>query len=152
MSTLYHRAAGAGDPTTYLAPEGGIVHVPITTGPAGPTPPRHEAPLPLTLRQMGLLTKDEVSALLQVTVATLALWRSKKKGPPYVRLGTRVFYVLEGLQNWIDGKSADYSHDHHAPEDRSPGDAEHERQQNKNKRVGNVADIFAVAGASQPAS
>jgi hypothetical protein len=34
------------------------------------------------------------------TTGTLANWRTKKKGPPYQKLGAKVFYPLELLEQW----------------------------------------------------
>ena len=35
-----------------------------------------------------------------VTVGTLANWRSKREGPPFVKFGSRVRYPLEKLIAW----------------------------------------------------
>jgi hypothetical protein len=35
-----------------------------------------------------------------VTVGTLANWRSKKKGPPFARFGSRVLYRLDLVIAW----------------------------------------------------
>lgn len=46
------------------------------------------------------LTPAEVVTLWNnaVTVGTLANWRSKGKGPPFIKYGTRVRYPLAGLE------------------------------------------------------
>lgn len=35
-----------------------------------------------------------------VTLGTLANWRSKRIGPPYVKLGVRVLYPIDPLVEW----------------------------------------------------
>lgn len=35
-----------------------------------------------------------------ITRGTLANWRSKRVGPPFVKLGTRVVYPVEALTDW----------------------------------------------------
>lgn len=35
-----------------------------------------------------------------VTVGTLANWRAARRGPPYVKIGRKVFYPLEGIEQW----------------------------------------------------
>jgi hypothetical protein len=37
----------------------------------------------------------------RITVNTLAFWRWKKKGPPWVRLGHSVFYRRRDLRDFI---------------------------------------------------
>lgn len=56
-------------------------------------------------KAIGLLTEDEVAAILQLTsTGTLATWRSQKAGPPFVKLGKRVFYTQSGFTTWINAK------------------------------------------------
>lgn len=51
-----------------------------------------------------LLTQDEAAALLSLSPITLEKWRGLRKGPPYVRLGSRtVRYQQEALSAWIAG-------------------------------------------------
>lgn len=35
-----------------------------------------------------------------VSVQTLANWRNLKKGPAYLKIGGRVMYKLEDVENW----------------------------------------------------
>ncbi len=53
--------------------------------------------------------RDDVDAaaaayLLGVTTGTLANWRSKRIGPPWMRLGG-VRYPLIGLMRWLDERT-----------------------------------------------
>lgn len=53
-----------------------------------------------------LLFLDDVSALLQVPVATLRWWRSNKTGPPSFRLGRRVAYRPADVEAWVEAQFA----------------------------------------------
>ena len=52
--------------------------------------------------QTQFLTVDDVVARWAgvVTRGTLANWRCKKVGPPFVKLRARVVYPVEGLRVW----------------------------------------------------
>jgi hypothetical protein len=50
---------------------------------------------------LGLVTDEELAAALMITPDTLALWRGKKQGPAWCRLGKRVFYRLDDVTAWI---------------------------------------------------
>ena len=54
------------------------------------------------------LTSKEVADRWRLSDQTLANWRSAGKGPPFIRVGTRVLYPLEGIhafeklsQQWL---------------------------------------------------
>lgn len=51
---------------------------------------------------MGLLTDEDVQALLMVSENTTQFWRTNKKGPPYCKLGNKVFYKVSDLEKWVD--------------------------------------------------
>ena len=48
-----------------------------------------------------LVSDAEAAEMLRVLRATLATWRAKGKGPPYVKLGRRVFYCPVDLRRFI---------------------------------------------------
>lgn len=48
-----------------------------------------------------LYTTIQAAQYLGLKVRTLKVWRRLKKGPPFVRIGTRVRYELEALCTWI---------------------------------------------------
>lgn len=52
------------------------------------------------------LLPEEVCARLHnaVTPKTLANWRSLGMGPPFSKLGGRVFYLADGLERWEDAR------------------------------------------------
>lgn len=43
------------------------------------------------------LTSKEVADRWRLSDQTLANWRSAGKGPPFIRVGTRVLYPVEGI-------------------------------------------------------
>lgn len=51
---------------------------------------------------MGLLTSKEACQLLGVEEVTLILWRHKKKGPDYLKIGGNVRYRLKDIENYLD--------------------------------------------------
>ena len=50
---------------------------------------------------LGLIPASDMSGILQVSTQTLATWRCKKKGPPSIKLGKRVFYLLAEFNRWM---------------------------------------------------
>jgi len=42
-----------------------------------------------------------VATLLFKTPGSLAVWRSEKTGPPYVKVGQRILYPRKALDAWI---------------------------------------------------
>jgi len=54
-----------------------------------------------------LLSPDQVAALLPgVTKGTLAMWRYEHKGPKYYKLGRKVVYALDELEEWLAASAA----------------------------------------------
>jgi hypothetical protein len=47
------------------------------------------------------LTEDEQAAALGLTVRTLRSWRQRGEGPPFVKVGKRVFYPIAGNAAWL---------------------------------------------------
>ena len=64
-------------------------------------PPLHAASL------VGLIPASDMSAILKVSIQTLATWRCKKKGPPSIKLGKRVFYLLAEFNKWMQDEARD---------------------------------------------
>lgn len=46
------------------------------------------------------LTSKEVADRWRLSDQTLANWRHAGKGPPFIRVGSRVLYPYEGIQAW----------------------------------------------------
>lgn len=53
-----------------------------------------------------LLTPVEVAEVLKVTVNTLAVWRHRKQGPPYIAVESRVRYPRAGLCTWLEERAS----------------------------------------------
>ncbi|MCA9564820.1 MAG: helix-turn-helix domain-containing protein [Myxococcales bacterium] len=48
-----------------------------------------------------LVDTDRAAELMTLSPSTLTRWRGKGKGPPFVRLGSRVMYRVSDLEDWI---------------------------------------------------
>lgn len=48
-----------------------------------------------------LLSQTETAALLDQRPATLTMWRHLRKGPPYVKIGKRIFYRPSDIRAYI---------------------------------------------------
>lgn len=55
----------------------------------------------ITREFLGLISEEELAAALSVTTQTLATWRHHADGPVYAKLGKRVFYRCEDVQEWV---------------------------------------------------
>ena len=57
---------------------------------------------------VNLLTAEEVSELTRVPAATLRYWRSCRhgQGPPSFRVGRRVLYRREAVEQWVSDQEA----------------------------------------------
>jgi predicted DNA-binding transcriptional regulator AlpA len=49
-----------------------------------------------------LLSPPDLSALIGVDQRTLAVWRSQRRGPDFVKLGRAVFYRRADVNAWIE--------------------------------------------------
>jgi hypothetical protein len=49
-----------------------------------------------------LLSQTETAAILDQKPATLTMWRHLRKGPPYLKIGERIFYRPSDLRAYID--------------------------------------------------
>lgn len=52
--------------------------------------------------ELDLIEPALLARLLNITEQTLAVWRSEKTGPDYVKLGKSVFYRGADLEAWVD--------------------------------------------------
>ncbi len=48
-----------------------------------------------------LLKTQDVAEMLGVSPITLAIWRTKERGPAFVRLGRKVGYRQEDIETWL---------------------------------------------------
>lgn len=51
--------------------------------------------------KLGLMTQDELAAILEVSKDTLADWRRQKLGPDFVRVGKLVLYREADIMEWV---------------------------------------------------
>lgn len=49
----------------------------------------------------GRMNNAQAASYLGISKATLNGWRTRRKGPPYLKLGERVFYRREDLDEFI---------------------------------------------------
>lgn len=54
----------------------------------------------------GRFDSDNAARYLAHKPKTLAMWRLQRKGPPWVKVGGRVFYFKADLDSFIRGKAA----------------------------------------------
>jgi excisionase family DNA binding protein len=50
---------------------------------------------------LNLMTEEEVSKRLNVSVASLRRWRLLRRGPIFVKIGSLVRYRPEDLDSWL---------------------------------------------------
>jgi len=56
--------------------------------------------IPSIFASLGLMSTEEMSSVLQVSPQTLATWRCKRRGPPSIKLGKKVFYLIADFNRW----------------------------------------------------
>ena len=49
----------------------------------------------------GYMTIQQLAAELDMAVITLATWRMRQKGPPYVKVGRKILYSRTTVKDWI---------------------------------------------------
>lgn len=54
--------------------------------------------------QLGLLSQEDLAAILDVGVDTLAEWRRLRKGPDFVKMGKGVMYRRDDVAAWVKRK------------------------------------------------
>ncbi|HEX9137313.1 MAG TPA: helix-turn-helix domain-containing protein [Nitrospirota bacterium] len=50
------------------------------------------------------LTPDDLAHMWQVSVGTIANWRTSKKGPEFIRIGGLVRYSPESVKAWLEAQ------------------------------------------------
>ena len=73
----------------------------------GVTGKRGPSSVPAGVNPDELLPSDEAAALLRQKPATLAAWRSEKKGPAWAKIGRQCFYLRADLEAWIAAQRRD---------------------------------------------
>lgn len=69
---------------------------------------------------VGIIDADEMAALLQVSHLTLTTWRWRRCGPPFIKVGKKIFYPLSEFATWIGDESARQNAVHRTAKKRSP--------------------------------
>jgi hypothetical protein len=49
----------------------------------------------------GYMTIQQLAAELDMAVISLATWRMRQKGPPYVKVGRKILYSRTTVKEWI---------------------------------------------------
>ena len=49
----------------------------------------------------GYLTEQQFCEAIGKTPRTARLWRKRRYGPPYVRIGREIFYPIDDAQRWL---------------------------------------------------
>ena len=49
----------------------------------------------------GYKPEAEVDEEIKKSVRTLQIWRQRREGPPWVRIGNTIFYSEDGGRNWL---------------------------------------------------
>ena len=57
------------------------------------------------------LTEAEAAKLLNVAPATLRNWRHRRKGPRYVKYSKHIYYLPEGITDYLRSCIVDPMHD-----------------------------------------
>ena len=56
----------------------------------------------MSVADLDLMTSSEAADMLRLTERTLIRWRADHAGPPYLRIGGRVYYRRCRLLEWIE--------------------------------------------------
>ena len=57
-----------------------------------------------------LIPPEEAAEYLGVTTGTLQTWRSTgKQNLPYVKVGSRVMYPIDGIDSWLDNRTFNHT-------------------------------------------
>lgn len=54
---------------------------------------------------LNLMTEEQVSKLLHVSVASLRRWRLERRGPAFIKVRSLVRYKPEDLELWLRGSA-----------------------------------------------
>ena len=60
---------------------------------------------PVSALNPDLLTNEEAADLLGIKPNTLEIWRTKGKGPKFVKMGAAVRYRLADLNAWMEERT-----------------------------------------------
>jgi Helix-turn-helix domain len=52
-----------------------------------------------------LLPEDEAAREIKVQKQTMAAWRNRNQGPPYVKVGRLIYYRPSHLREWLESRA-----------------------------------------------
>ena len=58
----------------------------------------------MTILDEPLLDERVTAREVKVQKQTLAAWRNRNQGPPYVKIGRLVFYRASDIRKWLEGR------------------------------------------------
>ena len=58
----------------------------------------------MTILDEPLLPEDAAARDLKVKKETLAAWRNRRQGPPYLKVGRLVFYRPSHIKEWLESR------------------------------------------------
>ncbi|MBN2631404.1 MAG: helix-turn-helix domain-containing protein [Rhodobacteraceae bacterium] len=58
----------------------------------------------LSQGQREYLDNDAAASFLGLQSNTLEVWRTKREGPPFVRVGRKVMYAVADLREWMEAR------------------------------------------------
>lgn len=60
----------------------------------------------MNLTEKNLLSPEEAAQYLNMSVDTLANWRSSGGGPKFHKPAKKIYYFREDLENWVKGNES----------------------------------------------
>jgi len=57
--------------------------------------------------RLGLLSEEQLAAILNLEVVTVRTWRSRRTGPPFLKAGSPPLYALDDVMSWLRSKRCD---------------------------------------------
>lgn len=54
-----------------------------------------------------LLSEDQTAAELDQAKPTLQTWRCLRRGPPWVKIGRKIYYPRDGILRWLKSREID---------------------------------------------
>ena len=73
----------------------------VESGSPRSSDPANPQPNPPNDIWSNLISKEELAQNLGLSPATLADWRSQRKGPAYVKVGRKIWYLRDRVKQWL---------------------------------------------------
>ena len=62
-----------------------------------------------------VVSNSELATMLGVAIATLTDWRSTRKGPAYVKVGRKIWYLRDRVEQWLAAQVRETNHGNSEP-------------------------------------